>query len=80
MESLKDSKSLKIRRDKIKRMYNRIRLGPTTMRIKIEIFFRTYFQVENKSRKVQINILNQEKYIRKNPKIFRENSGGKFRT
>jgi hypothetical protein len=46
------------------------------MRIKIEIFSRTHFQVENKSRKVQINISNQEKYIWKNAKNFQGNSGG----
>jgi hypothetical protein len=40
------------------------------MKIKIEIFSGTYFQVLNKSRKVQINISNQEKYIQKNAKKF----------
>jgi hypothetical protein len=40
MELLNDSERIRL-----KGMYNMIQLGPTTMRIKIEIFSRTHFQV-----------------------------------
>jgi hypothetical protein len=42
---------------------------------KTNLFSRTYLQAENKSRNVQINLLNHEKYILKDPKNSEENSG-----
>jgi hypothetical protein len=66
MGHLKDSERIRL-----KGCTTKIRLGPTTMRIKTEIFCRTHFP-----RKVQINISNQENCIRKNSKNFRGNLGG----